>query len=32
MLDAVVDALMGKIKMTAKSPVNLDITSKLKTY
>jgi beta-N-acetylhexosaminidase len=32
MLDAVVDALMGKIKMTAKSPVDLDITSKMKTY
>lgn len=29
---AVVDALMGKIKITGKSPVNLDITSKFKVY
>jgi beta-N-acetylhexosaminidase len=29
---AVIEALMGKIKMTGKSPVNLDINSKLKVY
>ena len=29
---AVVDALMGKAKMTAKSPVDLDVISKMKTY
>ncbi|HVY73982.1 MAG TPA: glycoside hydrolase family 3 N-terminal domain-containing protein [Puia sp.] len=29
---AVVDALMGKIKMTGSSPVNLDIISKMKLY
>ncbi len=29
---AVIKALMGKIKMTGKSPVNLDINSKLKVY
>lgn len=29
---AVIDALMGKTKMTGHSPVNLDIISKLKVY
>jgi beta-N-acetylhexosaminidase len=29
---AVIEALLGKIKMTGKSPVNLDINSKLKVY
>ena len=29
---AVIDALMGKIKMRAKSPVDLDVMSKIKTY
>ena len=32
MHEAVINALMGKTKMTGRSPVNLDIASKLRVY